>query len=351
MINIKKFNFLGGRIIKTGIAVFLTALICQSIGWPYMLAVITAIVTIEPTAADSIKKAFIRFPASAIGAAFAMLYTFLLGVTPLTYMLVAVSTIISCYKLRLHAGTLVATLTGVAMLTIVHDHYFISFLIRLATTSIGLLTSSLVNIIVLPPNYTPIITRKIQNLSKQMSSVLQQRGSELSQVHVCHKQTKLQFQQLSAEIEKIETLCEYQRKEWKFHHFTRTAMRKFHYEYKKLSLMRQLVYHIGNLIYLPAHQLQSARHQVIWDTFTSFHNVLQNEQYKSSFQHQTLILTLKQRFWAHKQEENRMDQPFSTETTMLYELLAIHHLLEELHRIHLLKERYNLNNSPVSLSS
>ncbi|RBN38224.1 hypothetical protein DMN50_26475, partial [Priestia megaterium] len=41
MINIKKFNFLGGRIIKTGIAVFLTALICQSIGWPYMLAVIT----------------------------------------------------------------------------------------------------------------------------------------------------------------------------------------------------------------------------------------------------------------------------------------------------------------------
>nr|MCG0057218.1 aromatic acid exporter family protein [Escherichia coli] len=76
----------------------------------------------EPTAADSIKKAFIRFPASAIGAAFAMLYTFLLGVTPLTYMLVAVSTIISCSKLRLHAGTLVATLTGVAMLTIVHDH-------------------------------------------------------------------------------------------------------------------------------------------------------------------------------------------------------------------------------------
>ncbi|MEK1833192.1 aromatic acid exporter family protein [Priestia megaterium] len=56
MIYIKKFNFLGGRIIKTGIAVFLTTLICQSIGWSYMLAVITAIVTIEPTAADSIKK-------------------------------------------------------------------------------------------------------------------------------------------------------------------------------------------------------------------------------------------------------------------------------------------------------
>ena len=108
MIYIKKFIFLGGRIIKTGIAFFLTALICHSIGWPYMLAVITAIVTIEPTAADSIKKAFIRFPASAIGAAFAMFYTFLLGVTPLTYMLVAVSTIIStaftCRNTRCHAN-------------------------------------------------------------------------------------------------------------------------------------------------------------------------------------------------------------------------------------------------------
>ena len=84
-------------------------------------------------------------------------------------------------------------------------------------------------------------------------------------------------------------------------------MRKFHYEYKKLSLMRQLVYHIGNLIYLPTHQLQSAKHQVIWDTYTSFYNVLQSEQYKSSFQHQTLILALKQRFWSHKHEENKVD--------------------------------------------
>ena len=44
-----------------------------------MFAVITAIVTIEPTAEDSIKKAFIRFPASAIGAAFAVLFTYFFG--------------------------------------------------------------------------------------------------------------------------------------------------------------------------------------------------------------------------------------------------------------------------------
>jgi len=48
-----------------------------------MFAVITAIVTIEPTAADSIKKAFVRFPASAIGAGFSVLQPLFLETVPL----------------------------------------------------------------------------------------------------------------------------------------------------------------------------------------------------------------------------------------------------------------------------
>ena len=41
---------------KTGIAVFLTVLVCEFFNIPTIFAVITAIVTIEPTATDSIKK-------------------------------------------------------------------------------------------------------------------------------------------------------------------------------------------------------------------------------------------------------------------------------------------------------
>ena len=73
---LEKFNFVGGRIVKTGIAVFITALVCEWLNWPPMFAVITAIVTIEPTAADSIRKAYVRFPASAIGAAFSVVFNF-----------------------------------------------------------------------------------------------------------------------------------------------------------------------------------------------------------------------------------------------------------------------------------
>src|SRR5690625_126266 len=108
----KVFDFLGVRVIKTGVAIFFTALICQLLGWPPVFAVITAIVTLEPTVSDSIKKGLIRFPASAIGSAYAVLFIALFGNSPITYTLAAVFTIVTSYKLKLHAGLLVATKIG-----------------------------------------------------------------------------------------------------------------------------------------------------------------------------------------------------------------------------------------------
>ena len=60
----KLFKFVGGRILKTGLAAFLTAWICDALGLPVLFAVITAIVTVEPTASDSIKKGHHTFSSS-----------------------------------------------------------------------------------------------------------------------------------------------------------------------------------------------------------------------------------------------------------------------------------------------
>lgn len=54
-------KFVGGRIFKTGLAVFITAVICEILNWPAMFAVITAIVTIEPTAAIRLRKLLFAF--------------------------------------------------------------------------------------------------------------------------------------------------------------------------------------------------------------------------------------------------------------------------------------------------
>src|SRR5690625_4862712 len=87
----------------------------------------------------------VRFPASAIGSFYAVLFIALFGNSPITYTLAASLTIITCFRLRLHAGLLVATITAVAMIEVVYDNYFMSFLIRLGTTTIGIVVSTLVN--------------------------------------------------------------------------------------------------------------------------------------------------------------------------------------------------------------
>ncbi|WP_246941681.1 aromatic acid exporter family protein [Bacillus pinisoli] len=344
----KPFTFVGGRIIKTGIAVFVTALICHLLQWPAIFAVITAIVTIEPTVADSIKKAFVRFPAAVIGAALAVSFTFLLGETPFTYALVAFTTIIACHKLKLHEGTLVATLTGVAMISTVHDHYIASLFIRLGTTTTGLLVSTLVNFFILPPNYSKTISSEIQQLFGETGQLIQQRGQEWFHHHSGDKKLRQEFQDLLRKIEKVDTICRYQKNEWKYHRVNRKDIRLFHYEYKKLILLRQFAFHTGNLMYIPVTRLrleteqlatieyaiQSIKHTLASPTFScdqDFHSCIEKINHIFTYSNLT----------------NSLDEPSSDgyhhitpETSILYELLALYDLIDELCKIQSLETKY-----------
>ncbi|MBM4761977.1 aromatic acid exporter family protein [Bacillus sp. B15-48] len=341
----KRFRFIGGRIVKTGLAVFITALICHLLNWPAMFAVITAIVTIEPTAADSIKKAFVRFPASAIGAGFSVLATFLFGDRPISYAFVAVATIISCHKLKLHDGTLVATLTGVAMISTVHDEYLSSFFIRLGTTCTGLIVSSLVNFLVMPPKYSLTISQGIRTLYMMAGDILNKRGTEILQEQASDKELRNTFYHLVQEIEKTETLCTYQKREWKFHRPKRIEIQNFLYEYKKLNILRQVTYHIGNLIYLPSHHftLGPSKCNVIMDTIHSIRSIYYDPNFTIKKRHYENIDTMKELFSAQKSfmkiemAKSEHLQYFSSETVVIYELLSIHELTEELSKTKILQ--------------
>lgn len=172
MKNIRRFKFVGGRLIKTGIAVFSAASLCLLLDLPAIFAVIIAIVTIEPTVADSIKKGMVRFPAALIGASLAMIFIYFFGQSAVTYTLAAVSTIFICHKLKLEAGMLIATLTAVAMIPMTQDHYFLSFVKRAGTTTIGLVVSTLVNLVILPAKYMDEITKRNEQLFTETAWLL-----------------------------------------------------------------------------------------------------------------------------------------------------------------------------------
>ncbi|MDG5473268.1 aromatic acid exporter family protein [Jeotgalibacillus sp. ET6] len=246
-----KNRFIGGRIVKTGVAVFITAFICQLLNLPVMFAVITAIVTIEPTAADSIRKGMIRFPASAIGGAVAMLTAFLLGDIAITYAIAAVVTIWLCHKLRLEAGMLVAALTAVAMIPGAEDHFMLTFITRLGTTLIGLFTSTLVNFVLLPPKYEKQITQQSNESQHEFTAIFQQRIEELLNGKVRSRHLEGTAERLRHKLDRIETLCKFQLEEWHYHKYKREEMRKVHFHQKKIYLLKQLTYHLTNLISPP----------------------------------------------------------------------------------------------------
>ena len=136
-----------------------------------IFAILTAIVTIEPTAKASIKKGYKRLPATVIGALFAVVFTYIFGdQSPLSYALAATFTILVCTKFNLQVGTTVAVLTSVAMIPGIHEAYYFNFFSRLLTALIGLVTAGLVNFIILPLNIINNLKTNYQCLRKKCTT-------------------------------------------------------------------------------------------------------------------------------------------------------------------------------------
>ncbi|WP_243291472.1 aromatic acid exporter family protein [Bacillus sp. FJAT-47783] len=335
-----RFNFVGGRVIKTGIAIFITVIICQLFELPTIFAVITAIVTIEPTAHDSIKKGMIRFPASTIGSAYAMTFTYLLGHSPFSYALSAMFTIVTCQKLRLEAGTLVATITAVAMIPITETGYLSAFFTRLMTTSVGIIVSTFVNFFILPPNYSPFINKQIHTLFHKVAELLELRQKELTGEKTVKKVTLKNFDVLSKDLHKAMTFIHYQQQDWKYHRHTKMEMRQFHLEQKKLTILQQINYHLGNLLYVSVDPSEWTKDEkeLLSKTIRSISSILKDFCHSIPKEHYELIEELDRKFWTVKHDLSEIKPKkyrhhFNPKTVVLFEILSIHDMIEELEPI------------------
>lgn len=328
-------NFFGSRVVKTGVAVFLTAFICELLNFPPVFAVITAIVTIEPTVSDSIKKGLIRFPASVIGSAYAVLFIAVFGNSPITYTLAAVFTILTCFKLNLHVGLLVATLTAVTMVEVIDSNYLLAFLIRLGTTSIGLLVSTGVNMFVFPPDYTQDIIGNIRNIKRQSGILLEKTFWFLLDSEKNSRIEQIRLDKHYLEINKTETLVRFQNDESKYHPLVGHEKEQFLQAEKQLSLLRLLHYHLGNLNRMPTYKVTwtQPERDLIMLAVMDLGSALQNIKNYSSEKHQVQLKQLTEIFWEDNEEITNKDiahpTTFPPELIILYELVAIYNLVDK----------------------
>lgn len=332
----RSFHFGGSRIVKTGIAIFLTAVICEWLNWPPVFAVITAIVTIEPTVSDSVKKGLVRFPASAIGSAFAVLFITLFGNSPITYTLAAVATILVCYKFNLHAGLLVATLTSVAMVEVIHEHVLVSFFIRLGTTSIGLLVSTAVNMLVFPPNYRKDILISIQSISEHAGSMLEYTfRTILFDGDAKRQEEQLLVKQLTTEIRKTEKLINFQRDESSLYPWASGKEAELLMAERQLLFLHNLEFHLGSLLYIPLHRMKwtTTERQIIMNAVTELANDLKHSIDYNPEKHQHQLKNITDLFWDDSKGITASDAmhpvQFPPEFKILYELITIYDLVDK----------------------
>lgn len=253
-VSLLKFNkFFGRRVIKTGIAVFITASICIKLDLPVVFAVITAIVTTEPTALDSFKKGILRLPAAAIGAGFALFFDQFFGHSAMTFALVAVLTILVCHHMKLDNGTLVATLTAVAMIPGTNDSLISEFIFRLSGTSIGIIISTLVNFSILPPKFGPLLVEKINKIYYDVGVFLKE-AIELDDQD--QKNYSKRLRNLNQELEKAYQLSEYQQAEWNYRKTCEFEQRSFCYVQNKLTYLDKIISHVANITHINMNNIE-----------------------------------------------------------------------------------------------
>jgi len=300
----------------------LTAFICIWLEWPPVFAVITAIVTLEPTVTDSIKKGIVRFPASAIGSFYAVLFISLFGNSTLTYTLAGTLTIITCYRLKLHAGLLVATITSVAMIEVIHDQFLMAFFIRLGTTSIGLIVSTLVNMFIFPPNYQKAIEQHLQLIRTNIGDVLK------SEQALAEKQK--QILQIRKLLDKTKQFILYEVNETHLRPFIDKNEDEQTDYIRQLEHVELIYYHLKNIstISLDDTAFTLEQKRQIQTTNTEMASYFLTDK---TIQH-TYIKELRQmmnEYWRndHKQETFTTSL-LPNELIMLYEIISIYTLIE-----------------------
>ena len=334
----KSKSFIGRRIIKTAIAVMITTAICLLLGLPAEFAAIAAIVTIEPTASDSIRKGLIRLPASAIGAAFAVAFVALWGVSALSFTLAAISTIYVCKKLKLDAGILVATLTAVAMIPDIEPNLLLAFLSRLATTSIGLIVSSLVNFFILPPKFLPLIKGSLRPNFLLASQVLMETTEKILNGNIRRViGTSENYNKLRSSVERLNEISLFQEKEWKYHKISVSEYRN-HYKLKQIiMIMQKIVLHLGNLQFVNEKAFFSEKEkELLRNLACSISTMLNKPEQGNLASYFDIVCELDNVLKEEAQKINDTKEyyhHFTSKRIVLFELLSLHDCIEELEKI------------------
>ena len=158
---------IGARIIKTGIAVTITMVICRALALePAFFGAVSAVLNMQPTIHLTLKSARDQVLVHFIGVMSGLGLGYLLGSNPLVMGLIAILVIYTLISLSLHSGISMGVVAAVFVLGSGADGFVGNALARTAVIFVGLGTAMAVNVLLWPPRYDRRFREKLKEANE-----------------------------------------------------------------------------------------------------------------------------------------------------------------------------------------
>ncbi|TEB14639.1 Fusaric acid resistance protein family protein [Pelotomaculum sp. FP] len=159
---------IGTRIMKTGIAVIITMYLCEILKLePAIFGAVSAVINMQPSIYLTLKTAKEQIVIHILRVGFGVVFGYLLGGNPLVMGAVTVCIIVLYTRLKLQSGILMGIVAAIFVLSSPANNFLEHALLRSAVIFIGLIVSSLINIIILPPRYGHMFVQKLHEYNEK----------------------------------------------------------------------------------------------------------------------------------------------------------------------------------------
>ncbi|HYF79550.1 MAG TPA: aromatic acid exporter family protein [Symbiobacteriaceae bacterium] len=202
--------FMGPRIIKTGLAVFLALFAAHAVGSQYgAFAAVAAILAVQPSVSRA-KQVFLnQIVSNLIGGVIGALLGRYLGPSSGAMALGVIVVLGMCARLKLNETASLAV-TAVVFIMDRPEHDFVYYTAaRLGAIMGGMLIGALVNRFVKPPNYTQRVCEEIRTASERVNSFADHLLASLAAPeHYRKEQIKAEAHEIRARLESAGTFLE-----------------------------------------------------------------------------------------------------------------------------------------------
>ncbi len=197
----KRFH-IGGRILKSTLAVTLAIFFAQQVGLGdrVSLAALVALLTVQKTFYHSLKQSLATLGSVLIGGLLGTALGFTFGVTPFAYGVAVLIGILLCTKLRWYDQTILTTLTAIGTIFSGAASLGVHSLLQITTALMGGVFALVINY-VFNPNYREELVRRILQIEEDLSRLVDFIIKELQDLGCSDEEFKKQVSCLKKKIE------------------------------------------------------------------------------------------------------------------------------------------------------